>query len=232
MANAKSGTAITVGGSGGNATDKFTHPITLEVLKSDFSSFSSPVTVDLDGNSFKAARLSGELQIESSSAITTSNDGGSTTVTATQNAFKDGFLNVTTSSTGEIKTIKPLVLDGDFSAGHPDGLSSNSSIVSYGLTLPATDTGSAFGTTVDVSAFDDLSTGEVSKKIAEALRADSPSIEISGKSLASIPIDGSSFKVNHDGLTYTLTMENGEVVVSGGEKNLNFWVRKLVCLGH
>ena len=218
--NAKSGTAITVGGSGGSTTDKFTHPITLEVLKSDFSSFSAAVSIDLDGNSFKAGRLSGELQIESSSAITTSNDGGSTTVTGTQNAFRDGFLDITTSSTGEIKTIKPLVLEGDFSAGHPDGLSSNSAIVSYGLTLPATDTGSEFGTTVDVSAFDDLSTGEVSKKIAEALREKSPSIEISGKSIASIPSDGSSFKINHDGLTYTLTMENGEVIVSGGEENL------------
>ena len=53
--------------------------------------FSTPVSIDIDGNSYKAVKLSGELQIESSSAITTSNDGGTTTVTGTQNSFKDGF---------------------------------------------------------------------------------------------------------------------------------------------
>ena len=220
LANAKAGSAITVGGSGGSSTDIFAHPITMEVLKKDFLSFSTAISTDLDGNSFKAARFSGEIQIESSSAISTSNDGGTTTVTGTQNAFNDGFMSITTSSTGEIKTVKPLVLEGDFSTGHPEGLASNSSIASYGLTLPSTSTGSNFTTTVDVSGFESLSTEQVSKKIAEGLRANSPAIEISGKSVEDIPVDGSSFNINHDGLTYTLTMENGEVIVSGGEKGL------------
>ena len=151
------------------------------------------------------------MQIESSSAITTSNDGGTTTVTGTQNHFKDGFYNITSSSTGEIKTIKPLVLDGDFSAGHPDGLTASSAVVSYGLSLPATGTGTAFSGTLDIAELDSLTTSEVAKELAEELRSNSPSIEILGNSLANIPEDGSSFRINHDGLTYTLTMENGEV---------------------
>ena len=89
--NASGGTALSVGGAGGSTTDKFTTPFSLEVLKNDFTSFSSAITVDIDGNSYKAARLSGELQIESSSAITTSNNGGTTTVTGAQNSFNDGF---------------------------------------------------------------------------------------------------------------------------------------------
>ena len=60
-----------------------------------------------------------------------------------------------------------------------------------------------------VSGFENLTTSEVSKKIAEGLRANSPSIEILGNSIANIPEDGSSFRINHDGLTYTLTMKNG-----------------------
>ena len=72
--NASGGTALTIGGTGGSATDKFTPPFSLEVLKSDFTSFSTPVSIDIDGNSYKAVKLSGELQIESSSAISTSND--------------------------------------------------------------------------------------------------------------------------------------------------------------
>ena len=218
--NASGGTALTIGGAGGSATDKFTPPFSLEVLKSDFSSFSTPVSIDIDGNSYKAAKLSGELQIESSSAITTSNDGGTTTVTGTQNSFRDGFYKITSSSTGEIKTIKPLVLDGDFSAGHPDGLTASSAVVSYGLSIPATGTGTAFSGTLDIAELDSLSTSEVAKKLAEELRSNSPSIEILGSSLADVPEDGSNFRINHDGLTYTLTMENGEVIVSGGEKDL------------
>ena len=52
-----------------------------------------------------------------------------------------------------------------------------------------------------------LSVAEVAKELAEELRTPSPSIEISGNSLANVPEDGSSFRINHDGLTYTLTMK-------------------------
>ena len=90
--NASLGTAITVGGAGGSTTDKFTKPFSIEVLNNDYLSFSTPVSIDIDGNSYAAARFSGELQIESSSAISTSNDGGTTTVTASQNSFKDGLM--------------------------------------------------------------------------------------------------------------------------------------------
>ena len=218
--NASGGTALSVGGAGGSTTDKFTTPFSLEVLKNDFTSFSSAITVDIDGNSYKAARLSGELQIESSSAITTSNNGGTTTVTGAQNSFNDGFFSITSSSTGEVKTIKPIVLEGDFSAGHPDGITASSSIISYGLSLPAIGTGTSFSGTLDISELDNLTTSEVAKELAEELRTPSPSIEILGKSLADIPADGSSFRINHDGLTYTLTMQNGEVEISGGEKDL------------
>ena len=218
--NASAGTAITVGGAGGSSTDKFTNPLTIEVLKNDYLSFSTPVSIDIDGDSFAAARFSGELQIESSSAISTSNDGGSTTVTGTQNSFKDGFYEIVSSSTGEIKTIKPVVLEGDFSAGHPDGLTASSAIISYGLSIPATGTGTAFSGTLDISELDGLTTSEVAKELAEELRTPSPSIEILGNSLANVPEDGSNFRINHDGLTYTLTMKNGEVEISGGEKDL------------
>ena len=214
--NASSGTAITLGGSGGNASDKFIIPMNLEILSNDFSSTSR--SVDLDGLSFKAARFSGEVKIESSSSVVSTNDGGSTTVTSETNAFEDGFYSISSSSTGEIKTLKPVVLDGDFSTGNSDGTSASSSILSYGLTLPASGTGSSFTTTVDMSEFDGLNTSEVSAKIVEGLRANSPSTEILGKSLASLPEEGTSFRINHDNLTYNLTMKSGEVIVTGGEQ--------------
>ena len=218
--NASLGTAITVGGAGGSSTDKFTNPFTIEVLKNNYLSFSTPVSIDIDGESFAAARFSGELQIESSSSISTSNDGGGTTVTGSQNSFKDGFYEIVSSSTGEIKTIKPVVLEGDFSAGHPDGLTASSAVISYGLSIPATGSGTSFSGTLDISGLDNLSVSEVAKELAEELRTPSPSIEISGNSIASVPEDGSSFRINHDGLTYTLTMKNGEVEISGGESDL------------
>ena len=216
-ANASAGTAITVGGSGnGNASDKFIIPMNLEILSSDFSSTSQ--SVDIDGLSYQAARFSGEVKIESSSAVVSTNDGGSTTVTSSTNALEDGFFSISSSTTGEIKTIKPVVLEGDFSTGNSDGSSSSSSILSYGLTIPASGSGTSFTTTVDMSGFESLNTTEVSTKIIEGLRENSPSIEILGKSIKSLPDDGASFRINHDNLTYTLTMKSGEVIVSGGEE--------------
>ena len=216
-ANASAGTAITVGGSGnGNASDKFIIPMNLEILSSDFSSTTQ--SVDIDGLSYQAARFSGEVKIESSSAVVSTNDGGSTTVTSSTNALEDGFFSISSSTTGEIKTIKPVVLEGDFSTGNSDGSSSSSSILSYGLTIPASGSGTSFTTTVDMSGFDSLNTTEVSTKIVEGLRENSPSIEILGKSIKSLPDDGASFRINHDNLTYTLTMKSGEVIVSGGEE--------------
>ena len=216
-ANASAGTAITVGGSGnGNASDKFIIPMNLEILSSDFSSTSQ--SVDIDGLSYQAARFSGEVKIESSSSVVSTNDGGTTTVTSSTNALEDGFFSISSSTTGEIKTIKPVVLEGDFSTGNSDGSSSSSSILSYGLTIPASGTGTSFTTTVDMSGFDSLNTTEVSTKIIEGLRENSPSIEILGKSIKSLPDEGASFRINHDNLTYTLTMKSGEVIVSGGEE--------------
>ena len=216
-ANASTGNAITVGGSGnGNASDKFIIPMNLEILSSDFSSTSQ--SIDIDGLSYQAARFSGEVKIESSSSVVSTNDGGSTTVTSSTNALEDGFFSISSSTTGEIKTIKPVVLEGDFSTGNSDGSSSSSSILSYGLTIPASGSGTSFTTTVDMSGFDSLNTTEVSTKIVEGLRENSPSIEILGKSIQSLPEDGASFRINHDNLTYTLTMKSGEVIVSGGEE--------------
>ena len=45
----------------------------------------------MDGLSFKAARFSGEIKIESSSSVVSTNDGGSTTVTSATNTLEDGF---------------------------------------------------------------------------------------------------------------------------------------------
>jgi len=216
-ANASGGTALTIGGSGnGNASDKFIIPMNLEILSNDYSTTSQ--SVDLDGLSFKAARFSGEVKIESSSSVVSTNDGGTTTVTSATNALEDGFLSISSSSTGEIKTIKPVVLDGDFSTGNSDGTSASSSVLSYGLTVPASGSGSSFTTTVNMSGFDQLNTKEVSNKLAEGLREGSPSIEVLGKSIKDLPSEGSSFRINHDNLTYTLTMKSGEVIVTGGEE--------------
>ena len=197
----------------------FTSPsaLTVKLLKSDFSE--SGQSVVLDSTSFRAAKFSGELKLDSSSSFTTTNDGGSTTVSSIQNGFNDGFYNITSSATGEVKTISPIFLTGDLSSSHPDGLSASSSILSYGIKLPATGTGSDFTTTQDLSMSENLSQFDVSKKLVEGLRENSPSVEISGISINSLPPDGSSFKMNHDNLTYTFTMKNGEINVSGAEKD-------------
>ena len=197
----------------------FTSPsdLTLSQLKSDFS---SAATLTNMGVTNKAARFGGELQIESSGSITTSNDGGSTEVSSSQNALKDGFFSLSSSITGETKTLKPLVLEGDISGSHPTGIDASSSVLSYGLTIPQTGTGTQFTTSLDASKLETISSASISKSLAEGLRSSSPSIEITGNSIDTLPIDGTSFQINHDGLTYTVSMQNGEARISGGEKDL------------
>ena len=197
----------------------FTSPssLSIKILKNDYSDSGASVT--LDSTSYRAGRFSGELFLESSISISTTNDGGSTTVSSSQDATRDGYYEIVTSSTGETKTIKPRIFDGDKSASHPDGISASSSVLKYGLTIPQTGTGSTFTTTLDASELNDITPHNISKKLADGLRANSPSIEISGTSISALPKDGSSFKINHDSLTYTLTMEDGEIIVSGGEKD-------------
>lgn len=194
----------------------FTSPtnLTLSLLKQDFSSISTLASM---GVTNKAARFGGELHLESSGSITSS---GPASISSTQNTFKDGFLSITSSTSGETKTIKPKTFEGDLSASHPDGIDASSSVLTYGLNLPQTGTGTSFTSSVDASKFEEISPSIISKKLAENLRANSPSIEITGNSVASIPADGSSFQIEHDGLSYTILMENAEVVVSGGEKDL------------
>ena len=70
-----------------------------------------------------------------------------------------------------------------------------------------------------MSGFDNLNTDEVSLKIVEGLRENSPSIEVLGKSIKTLPEEGFEFRINHDNLTYTLTMRSGEIEISGGEEN-------------
>ena len=55
------------------------------------------------------------------------------------------------------------MLEGDFSTGHPEGLSASSSILSYGLKIPADGNGGLFSTTVDVSKLDVLNKAQISK---------------------------------------------------------------------
>lgn len=196
----------------------FTSPasLTVNILNSDFSD--SGASVEIDSTNFRAARFSGEILLKSSIGFTSANGGGST-VTAAQDALKGGYYDITSSSTGESKILKPKAFQSDLSSAHYNGDTASSSILSYGLTLPATGTGSNFTTTQNLSLQNEISPAVISSKIAEGLRANSPSTEIEGTSIASLPDDGNSFKINHDGLTYTLTMQDGEILVSGGEKD-------------
>ena len=191
---------------------------TFTVLKQDYSTTGQSITLNSGSNKF--GRLSGELRLESSSSFTTTNDGGSTTKSSTQDALSDGYFNITASKTGESKTIKPKTFEGDLSSSHPEGLDASSSVLSYGITLAGTGTSSNFTSTVNASQFESVSPSIISKKLAENLRSNSPSVEIIGNSIDTIPSDGSSFKIDHDGLTYNISMENGEVVIDGGEEGL------------
>ena len=53
--------------------------------------------------------------------------------------------------------------------------------------------------------------------MANSLRSSAPISSIKGVTIATKPDDGSSLTVAFNGQEYLLTMESGEIVVTGGE---------------
>ena len=82
--------------------------------------------------------------------------------------------------------------------------SASSSVLSYGLKIPADGNGAEFSSTVDVSSLEVLEPSQVAKKIADGLRSNSPSAELIGTAVESFLKMEASFKLIMMVLTYTL----------------------------
>ena len=171
-----------------------------------------------------AGRFGGTLDLEAAASFTSVITGGATN-TATADPLEEGLVNQTVTSTGEKQTLSFNINEQiDFNAGDTQGLAASASAATYGLDVnfidpSLTSAGTAFSASVTSASLKEQSKSALTKSIANSLRSAAPISSIKGVSVSSIPEDGSSLTISFNGQNYLLTMVDGEVEVTGGEKD-------------
>ena len=161
----------------------------------------------LDGATL-AARIIGRVTATAATAFEIT-EGGVMTASAADPAT-GGLFSLTSAAAGARLRLEP-----GFDPA-VDGASSSAGTAyapgtSYGVTLAGR------SVTVDALESGAKGAGDIATALAHALRAGTPDAGLQGTALAALPADGSSIELLADGQTYTLTMQDGQPVVSGPE---------------
>ena len=189
----------------------------LETANSNAISFHQIKLID-------AGRFGGSLDLEAAAAFNSVITGGATN-TATANPLKEGLINQSVTSTGEKQTLNFNINEQiDFNASDTQGLAASASAATYGLEVSFIDpslisAGTAFSASVTSGSLKEQTKSALTKSIANSLRSTAPISSIKGTNIASIPEDGTSLTMFFNGQSYLLTMVDGEVDVTGGEKD-------------
>jgi len=171
-----------------------------------------------------AGRFGGSLELEAAAAFT-SQINGVDRKTATADPLEDGLINQSVTSTGEKQTLSFNINEQiDFNAGDTRGLAASASAATYGLDINLidpglTNAGTSFSASVSSASLNEQTKSALTKSIANSLRSSAPISSIKGINIASIPDDGSSLTISFNQQNYLLTMVDGEVEVTGGEKD-------------
>ncbi len=171
-----------------------------------------------------AGRFGGSLDLEASASFTSVITGGATN-TATANPLKEGLVNQTITSTGEKQILSFNINEQiDFNAADTQGLAASASAATYGLNVSfidpsLTSAGTAFSASVTSASLKEQTKSALTKSIANSLRSNAPISSIKGTNIAALPEDGTSLTIFFNGQSYLLTMVDGEVDVTGGEKD-------------
>lgn len=190
---------------------------------------SSTLTVNVDdGNgTVDAARFTGEVVIDSAAAFQmTAGIGyaGNTTTTtfaSDEAPMAGGMVDVVSSANGDVKTLR-FDANGqvDDNLGGSDTLAFAAS-ATYSLELPAETNSQTFTASVTSGELAAINPASVAEALVSELRSQATTISFSsftGQAEDDRPVDGDSLVVEFDGDQYTVTMTDGELVVSGGEE--------------
>ena len=189
------------------------------VLRADGSAAATALVVGstVGGDRIDAARYSGIVTISSSDNFTFDADAG------LMNAAKDNLQNALVKITGNASDDSKRIVfevNGDIDGPDADlgGLKAVAASSAYSLSLPTSDAAISFSANIKGSDVKPLTVASLNKAMVAAVRSQAPIASFSGNSIPSaLPTDGSTVAVQYAGDLYHLTMNNGEVVVSGGE---------------
>ena len=189
------------------------------VLKADGSAATTALVVGstVGGNRIDAARYSGIVTISSSDDFTF--DAGAGLMNAAKDNLQNALVTITGNASDDSKKIA-FAVNGDIDGADADldGLKAVAASAAYSLSLPTSDATISFSANIKGSAVTPLTVASLNKAMVAAVRAEAPIASFSGGvKPASLPADGATVAVQYGGDLYHLTMNNGEVVVSGGE---------------
>ena len=168
-----------------------------------------------------SARFSGTIDIVSGEEYTISIDGA-TPVESEIDPHTGGLVGVANNMDGTIKTVSFEVnSEADTNSSDVEGLVAVAAGGYYYIDLPEDNDRPRFMAQVFTDDLDDLSATGVSKAMAEILRDQAPVTSIVGGVAIDSdnrPEEGSTVYVSFDEETYAITVENDEIVVTGGEE--------------
>jgi flagellar hook-associated protein 1 FlgK len=190
-----------------------------KVLNSDGSDATPALVVGSVGANgrINAARYSGVLTLSSSESF--SLDAGVGVVTASKNGLNNGLVDIDSNVSGDSKLLK-FEVDGEIDASSADiaGHEAVSASATYTFNLPTSNNAISFSANLSSASIKPLTKAAVNRELVSQLRAQGPVSSMSGLAApATLPANGSSVAVTLAGDTYHLTMNAGEVSVSGGE---------------
>jgi len=189
-----------------------------KVLNSDGSDATSPLVLGstaADGR-IDTARFSGVLSLTSGDNF--SFDGGNGAIAAVKDPLVGGFVAVTGNASDDTKQITFEVNSDSIGNGASlDGLRAVVANGAYSLALPTSDSSIRFAAAVQAVDLPDLSVSAVNRALVSDLRAQGPLASFSGTAVSPLPETEASVSIAFGGDYYQLTMQDGDIVVSGGE---------------
>lgn len=155
-----------------------------------------------------AARILGRVTARAATAFDVTQAG------ATQSSAADpatgGLFALTSAAAGAQLRLEPG-FDPAVDGGSSSGSTAYAPGTRYGVTLGSR------SVTVDAMETGAQSAADITTALARALRAGTPDAGLQGTALAVLPADGNSVELLADGQSYTLTMQDGQPVVTGPE---------------
>ncbi len=165
------------------------------------------------------ARFGGEVTLKADKSFTVSATGG--TKSSAANSFEQGLVAREIDGAGSWQDLAFQATEGiDGNEGRPDGSLASAAAASFSLSLETDGSADRMSATVETGALDDLSSGTIAAALAKDIRSTAPVPVLKGSAFASVgdlPSDGSSITLTLGAQDYVLTMQEGEVVVSGPE---------------
>ncbi len=187
-----------------------------EVIDDDGRVVSDRISFHAPESGFDSARFSGTLKLTSSAAFSATL--ADTTMTSRSDPFDGGLVALSTNNDGTRKSIS-FTAHSEIDINLEDATGRRAVAASgvYSLAIPQTGDAPAFSARLTTAQVLPLTGASIASALVSQIRGQAPIASLSGQTDTTLPVDGDRVQIRFAGELYSLTMENSEIVVSGGE---------------